>query len=284
MAHFQAVVLLALATLGATPVAPSVGDRVVVELRDGSPSVGKSVTGYVFAVTARRLHVESDSRRHVEIDRSQIVSISPPDRRETARSEGPANVGVSSKPKPNDPPDVEILGPLVGKSQEGFQETRWGMSLSELKTIRPSVQTDDGTVREHVEVMEEPAVVVYSFADDRLAAASVVFLTEFSYQRHYMALYAKAKGLLSNEYGAPWTDDRRPDGGDVIWNDFREHPDEDDDVAKAIAYGMAAAYADWVTEDTRILLSHSGIGLRNAVMIHYSSRHLGQGRQEQRVP
>lgn len=86
------------------------------------------------------------------------------------------------------------------RSQDGFQETRWGMSQDEVLALYPEAWvTPQGSLQVHTHVTEAPAAVEFLFARGKLASVSI----QFDPRMHVRGQVEWLSELLELKYGAP---------------------------------------------------------------------------------
>ncbi|NVJ20979.1 hypothetical protein HUW62_07095 [Myxococcus sp. AM011] len=86
------------------------------------------------------------------------------------------------------------------RSQDGFQETRWGMSPDEVRALYPEAWvTPQGSLQVNTHVTEAPAAVEFLFAREKLAGVNI----QFEPMTHVRGHVEWLSELLELKYGAP---------------------------------------------------------------------------------
>lgn len=146
-----------------------------------------------------------------------------------------------------DPRDAGMQAP-----PEGFQKTRWGMSMPEVRALyRGATLSHSGKMLSLDQpVAGRDASIGFRFAEGKLASVVVQFAVEHSNQNAYLADFSELKALLAQKYGPP------PDDEEYHWSKdlFRNDPQQ---WGLAVAAGQLSLRTEWSTPTT-----HLGLVLR----------------------
>lgn len=153
----------------------------------------------------------------------------------------------------------------VHRSAEGFQETRWGMSVEDVKTLFPLARPalKDGLGLEG-ETAGKESLTAFMFAGGRLSTVGVMFPKKFVNANGYLDEYAELKGLLTEKYGKPADDS-------TDWRN-RLYADDKSHWGTAVSVGHLRLTTQWETPLTRITLRCSGENFKVVLMIRYESK------------
>ncbi len=96
------------------------------------------------------------------------------------------------------------------KSSQGYGETRWGMSVLEVKGLVSGIGAgkDENLLSVTMQVVDLPAKVLFGFVRGRLASVEVEFgKVDFAKLESLVEEYNRIKDLLSDKYDSPRLDE-----------------------------------------------------------------------------
>ena len=162
---------------------------------------------------------------------------------------------------------LDIYNPQSGENNTDFRNTRWGMSLDEVKNSeenQPTNNKNDLLVYIN-EIAGLSCKIVYIFADNKLTRAKYVFTNEHSNKNDFIVDYNEMKELLSKKYGVPYDKE--------LWkNDL--YKDDYGQWGFAISLGHLMYYSEWATPNTSIKLVLNGENYNIDFQLEYSSSNL----------
>lgn len=164
------------------------------------------------------------------------------------------------------------------RSQEGYKETRWGMSMAEVQRLVPDAQRDaelalllvTGTTAGH------PSRTRYVFSGGALSVVAIIFTNEKTPDDRHLARFNELRTLLTSKYGQPVSD-----GVVRLRNTDEVGPPKD--FVDALIAGDVALNARWDMPETTIgLFFQVNEGVVPTTSIVYSGkRFYGAFMQEQ---
>jgi hypothetical protein len=188
------------------------------------------------------------------------------------------------------------------RGDDGFQDTRWGMSPEEVKALYPeaSMTSSEGDLRATTEVADRDATVDFFFAMDKLAAVVVQFEAPDPLREEFGSL----SELLRMKYGQPVAErDTTADAERKLWDiesfndrtertarmrelgsgrrstkdpvDAESRQLEEEERLEAIqARNDFGLWSEWRTGETQLALIGRQTPATSMLLIQYESRHL----------
>lgn len=163
---------------------------------------------------------------------------------------------------------AKLEGLRTLKSDEGYLNTRWGMSRKQVKALFPKARAQGESLATTTEIAGKSALLVFVFTADKLARVAVVFTERYVNTNQYVFDYEAMGELLTRKYGAPKEDEQR-----WLGELFRDDPER---IGTAVASGQHRRWTTWETPGTEIEASLSGERFEVTHKILYSSRALDE--------
>jgi hypothetical protein len=132
------------------------------------------------------------------------------------------------------------------RSNEGYQQARWGMSRDEVQAIYPQANERGGEFGFLGEVAGYETATGFGFSDGMLALVSVSLRGGSLTTAERMRAFSDLKSLLTQKYGAPRQDALRRTDSDPLGLI--------QDESTAILTGQAERFAIWELAESRIIL------------------------------
>lgn len=151
-----------------------------------------------------------------------------------------------------------------------FRNTKWGMSISEVKASEPLTvaKEEENLVAYKTSIIGKDVFVVYLFTDDQLTRAKYVLAKSHSNRNDFIIDYNDFKKILKKKYGNPSKDE-------ALWrNDL--YKDDYSNWGTAISLGHLLYFSTWETKDTEIASILTGENFDVSCAIEYSSISLGE--------
>lgn len=193
----------------------------------------------------------------------RVVSVTTPTMAKTVPSEtSPTKRQVKALP----PLPVDAV------SDEGYRESRWGMSPAQLQQAFPTATEYSGGLAILTEpVAGKAASTGFRFTEDRLTQAIILFSETHVNTNNYLLDYRELKELLSKKYGRPTRDVTH-------WSKdlYRDDPK---DWGTAVSAGHLTLAAEWETDKTSIQLLCDGERFKIKLRVFYLSKELKAFRQ-----
>jgi len=157
------------------------------------------------------------------------------------------------------------------RSESGFQQTRWGMTESEVSVLFPGIsRKPSGEMATRTAVANFPAQVHFLFVDGRLWSVDVSFDVDASIPDQDVRKTLDLRRLLREKYGAPKSvKDGSPSGREVpIEQLLREFGG----TGRSIRAGRQIMEATWSTKDMVIdLMLGSAVGEYSHHLVYRST-------------
>jgi hypothetical protein len=154
----------------------------------------------------------------------------------------------------------------------GYQRTRWGMSLAEVRSLYREAQPTATGLEVESRIADLPAVLRFDFIDEQLARVTIDFTPKFDFNRMpaspamLLSAYERLDALLAQKYG-PAKADRSTGLPDVARASEEERE-------TAVQRGDLWLSRDWEFPETLIDLSFAGNPTVYALTITYCSNRL----------
>lgn len=153
-------------------------------------------------------------------------------------------------------------------SDEGYQQTRWGMSKADVAKLHPEAASTSPAelLEKRLTIAEKEASLRFNFVNDKLAVVVVHFTEVYTNHNHHLDVYEEMKSLLAEKYGKPLSDE-------TVWlqdllkNEPKKH-------GSALSLGHLRKRTAWKLPKTKVELYAGGESLRTDMRITYSSREL----------
>lgn len=156
-----------------------------------------------------------------------------------------------------------------------FRKTRWGMSLSEVKSSENADYIGAGTVGIGDETYDTSLVyedkiggldvtILYIFTNEKLSQAIYQFKSRYSDPNTYLVNFNKMVEAYKNKYGAPWEVKEE-------WKN-EKYKNDPDKVGQALTEGHINYATTWQTLETEITV---GLNKGNdiSLYVYYLSKH-----------
>lgn len=151
-----------------------------------------------------------------------------------------------------------------------FRNTRWGMSLEEVKVSEPlePAQTAGDMIGYKTKVLQKDVLLAYIFADKKLVRAKYVLAERHSNKTDFIQDYKDFKKILTEKYGKPKRED-------VVWKDdfYKSDPSH---WGMAVATGRLSYFSTWETSDSEIICALYGDNFNITCGVEYTSKSLRQ--------
>ena len=171
----------------------------------------------------------------------------------------------------------ELQGPALeqGGQPYDFRKTRWGMSLSEVKSSEDADYVGVGTVGMDDEEYDSALVyedkiggldviILYIFTNEKLSQAIYQFKSRYSDPDTYLVNFNKMVEAYKNKYGAPWEVKEE-------WKN-EKYKNDPDKVGQALSEGHINYATTWQTLETEITVGLNK-GEDISLYVYYLSKH-----------
>jgi len=139
-------------------------------------------------------------------------------------------------------------------SKDGFEfrNTRWGMTLAEVKSSEASAPSEEkpDLIIYKEQYLGMPSTLGYVFIDGKLVKAGYLISDIYEDPEDYIKSYENIKWALINDFGPPTLDEMR-------WLD-EEKTDQTDASGKAVCRGDVLYKSEWMAGDTLVTLLFEG--------------------------
>jgi hypothetical protein len=158
-------------------------------------------------------------------------------------------------------------------SMPGYQKSRWGMSVGEVKLLYPSARGVGDELELESTVADMPAILHFSFVEGRLARVVVDFTPRFDFNRMpaapslLLAIFDRLDSLLTQKYGHASAD--RSTG---LPSPARASSEEKE---AAVARGELWLSHDWEFRESTVNLTFAGSPAVYGMFVTYVSNELG---------
>ncbi|MFP2897575.1 hypothetical protein [Corallococcus sp. 4LFB] len=183
-----------------------------------------------------------------------------------AESDGPKAADGTPMFLANGSPNLDFYRTAKGyRSPEGYLESRWGMSRSEVSRLFPKAQPEQAMLAYASETAGLKTLHVFMFVDDALSAVSILSDELRSTGDQYLADYEKLHSLLVRKYGKPRTTSE-------TWSS--EFLRGTMSKGASLQIGFVKLSSTWMTGETNIQIRAEAMGARVRVQVVYASARL----------
>ncbi len=169
--------------------------------------------------------------------------------------------------------EADLIAARYLKTEPDFRQTRWGMSMDEVKASEGSSPDYKGTVTgtgaEYIgydtQLMGNDAIVVFYFGKDGLYQARYIWTEKHSNDSFYINDYNDVKKQLTKKYGNPLFDNES-------WDTSAHESYYKDRKGDALSYGYLSYLTYYVTDRTAIMMSMDADNYKVSFIIDYAGK------------
>jgi hypothetical protein len=154
---------------------------------------------------------------------------------------------------------------LSNFSDIGFRTSKWGSTISEVKTNEKLEVIDESSslLAYETTISGSKTMIGYLFTEGKLTTGRYLATEEHSNKNDYINDYNTLKNLLEKKYGKPKEDEK-------IWkNDL--YQDDYSQWGFAVSLGHLLYYSTWETENSEISVMLSGENYKIQLIIDFDS-------------
>jgi hypothetical protein len=155
-------------------------------------------------------------------------------------------------------------------AKKNFRDASWGMTMESVLQLESKQPDSKGKNRIGMDLIAYAGqagnldcLYVYFFAENKLVQGRYMFTGEHVNENAYIEDFNTVKKSLTDKYGKP-KEDR------MVWRN-NLYKDDPDHWGMAVSAGHLIYEANWVTEDTDILLHLTGDNFKITHLLQYTS-------------